>query len=168
MCVYLCLLPAHLWVGLPGLATDIQTVLQKLKFRANMYELREGRKMRPKTFAAMVSNLLYERRFGPFFVEPIIAGIDPATREPFICSMDLIGCKTLPEDFVVGGTSDDQLYGMCEALWSKDMDPDQVFEATSQALTNAFDRDSGAGWGAVVHVIEADQITTRKLKTRMD
>jgi len=158
----------HLWVGLPGLATDIQTVLQKLKFRANMYELREGRKMRPKTFAAMVSNLLYERRFGPFFVEPIIAGIDPATREPFICSMDLIGCKTLPEDFVVGGTSDDQLYGMCEALWSKDMDPDQVFEATSQALTNAFDRDSGAGWGAVVHVIEAEKITTRKLKTRMD
>ena len=77
-----------------------------------MYELREGRKMRPKTFAAMLSNLLYERRFGPFFVEPIVAGIDPATKEPFICSMDLIGCKTLPEDFVVGGTSDDQLYGM--------------------------------------------------------
>ena len=58
--------------------------------------------------------------------------------------------------------------GMCEALWSEDMDAEQIFEATSQALTNAFDRDSGAGWGAVVHVIEADKITTRKLKTRMD
>ena len=81
------------------------------RFRANMYELREGRKMRPKTFAAMLSNLLYERRFGPFFVEPIVAGIDPATKEPYICNMDLIGNKTDPEDFVVGGTSDDQLYG---------------------------------------------------------
>ena len=76
-----------------------------------MYELREGRKMRPKTFAAMLSNLLYERRFGPFFVEPIVAGIDPATKVPYICNMDLIGNKTDPEDFVVGGTSDDQLYG---------------------------------------------------------
>merc|ERR1712088_635807 len=111
-----------------------------------MYELREGRKMRPKTFAAMLSNLLYERRFGPFFVEPIVAGIDPATKEPYICNMDLIGNKTDPEDMVA----------------------EQIFESTSQALTNAFDRDSGAGWGAVVHVIEADKITTRKLKTRMD
>jgi 20S proteasome subunit beta 3 len=76
-----------------------------------MYELKEGRKMKPSTFAAMVSNLLYERRFGPFFVEPIVAGIDPKTKEPFICNMDLIGCVTKPEDFVVGGTSDEQLLG---------------------------------------------------------
>jgi hypothetical protein len=28
----------------------------------NMYELKESREMRPKTFANMVSNLMYERR----------------------------------------------------------------------------------------------------------
>ena len=81
----------HLWVGLPGLATDIQTVKQKIEFRMNMYELKETRQMRPKTFANMVSNMLYERRFGPFFVEPIVAGLDPVTFEPYICNMDLIG-----------------------------------------------------------------------------
>ncbi len=37
-----------LWVGLPGLATDTQTVLDKIKFRVGMYELREGRKITPK------------------------------------------------------------------------------------------------------------------------
>ena len=95
-----------------SLHLQFYTSLAVCRFRANMYELREGRKMRPKTFAAMLSNLLYERRFGPFFVEPIVAGIDPATKEPYICNMDLIGNKTDPEDFVVGGTSDDQLYGM--------------------------------------------------------
>jgi 20S proteasome subunit beta 3 len=57
---------------------------------------------------------------------------------------------------------------MCEALWFEDMSPDQLFEATSQALTNAVDRDALAGWGAVVHIIEPHQITTRTLKTRMD
>ena len=81
----------HLWVGLPGLATDIQTVKQKIEFRMNMYELKETRQMRPKTFANMVSNMLYERRFGPFFVEPIVAGLDPETFAPYICNMDLIG-----------------------------------------------------------------------------
>ena len=101
----------HLWVGLPGLATDTQTVFEKLKFRVNLYELKEGRKMKPKTFAAMLSNMLYERRFGPFFVEPVVAGLDPVTKESYICAMDLIGCKTTPNDFVVGGTSEEQLFG---------------------------------------------------------
>lgn len=101
----------HLWVGLPGLVTDIQTVCDKLKFRTSLYELKEGRKIKPKTFASMLSNMLYERRFGPFFVEPIVAGLDPVTKESYICAMDLIGSKTHPNDFVVGGTADEQLYG---------------------------------------------------------
>jgi 20S proteasome subunit beta 3 len=105
----------HLWVGLPGLATDIQTVNEKLKFRTNMYELKEGRKMKPQTFAAMLSNMLYERRFGPFFVEPIVAGLDPVTKESYICAMDCIGCKTVPDDFVVAGTAEEQLFG--ESSW---------------------------------------------------
>ena len=93
----------HLWVGLPGLATDIQTVKQKIEFRMNMYELKETRQMRPKTFANMVSNMLYERRFGPFFVEPIVAGLDPETHAPYICNMDLIGelfKRTLAHEWV--------------------------------------------------------------------
>ena len=31
--------------------------------------------------------MLYERRFGPFFVEPIVAGLDPVTFKPYICNM---------------------------------------------------------------------------------
>ena len=67
--------------------------------------------MKPSTFAAMLSNLLYERRFGPFFVEPLVAGLDPVTGEAYLCAMDLIGCKTTPRDFVVTGTAEEQLYG---------------------------------------------------------
>ena len=58
--------------------------------------------------------------------------------------------------------------GMCEALWQPDMTPDELFECISQALTNAVDRDASSGWGAVVHIIEADKITTKQIKTRMD
>jgi len=158
----------HLWVGLPGLVTDIQTVKAKIDFRRNMYELKEGRQMRPKTFANMVSNMMYERRFGPFFVEPIVAGLDPVTFDPYICNMDLIGCITEPEDFVSGGTPEEQLMGMCETLWEPNMGPDDLFECISQSLMNAFDRDGISGWGAVVHIIEKDKVTTRTLKTRMD
>lgn len=143
----------HLFLGLPGLATDVQTVMERLRFRLNLYELKENRRMRPKTFGSVVSNLLYEKRFGPYFVEPIVAGLDPITWEPFICNMDLIGCINEPEDFVVGGTCTEQLYGMCESLYEPDMEPDDLFETISQALVNACDRDAISGWGAIVHIM---------------
>ncbi|XP_059479192.1 proteasome subunit beta type-3 [Neocloeon triangulifer] len=158
----------HLFLGLPGLATDTLTVRDRLKFRLNLYELRESRKIHPKTFAAVVSNMLYEKRFGPYFVEPVIAGLDPKTFEPYVCNMDLIGCINEPEDFVVAGSCTEQLYGMCEALWEPGLKPDDLFETCAQALVNAFDRDAMSGWGAIVHVIEKDKITSRRVKTRMD
>lgn len=52
----------HLYLGLPGLATDTQTVHERLKFRLNLYELKESRRIHPKTFGNMVSNMLYEKR----------------------------------------------------------------------------------------------------------
>ncbi|XP_050417962.1 proteasome subunit beta type-3 [Patella vulgata] len=158
----------HLYIGLPGLATDVQTVSQRLNFRLKMYELRENRKIKPKTFMSMVSNLLYERRFGPYFVEPVIAGLDPKTFQPFIASMDLIGCPMITDDFVVSGTCSEQMYGMCESLWEPNLEPEDLFETISQALMNAFDRDAVSGWGAVVYIIEKDKVTKRLLKTRMD
>lgn len=143
----------HLYVGIPGLATDVQTVIERLRFRVNLYELKENRKMTPKTFANVVSNLLYEKRFGTYFVEPIVVGLDPETFEPYISNMDLIGCLNEPDDFVVGGTAEDQLYGMCETVYEANLEPDDLFETISQALVNACDRDAISGWGAVVHVM---------------
>jgi len=158
----------RLYIGLPGLATDVQTVSQRLKFRLNLYELRENRQIKPKTFLSMVSNLLYERRFGPYFVEPVIAGLDTKTGEPYVASLDLIGCPMETEDFVVSGTCTEQMYGMCESLWEPDLEPEDLFETISQALLNSVDRDAVSGWGAIVHVIEKDKVTTRTLKARMD
>lgn len=158
----------HMFVGLVGLQSDILTVKDRLTFRKNLYEVRENRSMTPKRFAAMLSSFLYERRFGPYFIEPVIAGLDPKTFEPFICNMDLIGCPNNPDDFVVAGTCSEQLYGMCETLWRPDMDSDELFECISQSMVNAFDRDAGSGWGANVYIIEKDKITKKVLKTRQD
>jgi 20S proteasome subunit beta 3 len=86
-------------------------------------------------------------------VEPVVAGLDPKTNEPYIASFDLIGCITEPSDFVVSGTCDEQLYGMCESLWKPNMKPDELFETISQALVNACDRDAISGWGAKVLIM---------------
>jgi 20S proteasome subunit beta 3 len=51
-----------LFVGLTGLATDVITVDQLLKFKCNLYKLRENREISPETFSALLSTLLYEKR----------------------------------------------------------------------------------------------------------
>lgn len=157
-----------LFLGLPGLATDVQTVESILNFDLKLYQLTENREIKPQTFMNMVSSLLYRRRFAPYFVEPVIAGLDQKTNKPYIACMDLIGCPMETSDFVVSGTCSEQMYGMCESLWRPDLSADELFETISQALMNAVDRDALSGWGGVVHVIEKDKVTTRTLKARMD
>ncbi|KDO80554.1 hypothetical protein CISIN_1g028737mg [Citrus sinensis] len=82
----------RLFIGLSGLATDSQTLYQRLVFRHKLYQLREERDMKPETFASLVSALLYEKRFGPYFCQPVIAGLSDEDK-PFICTMDSIGAK---------------------------------------------------------------------------
>jgi len=45
-----------------------------------------------------------------------------------MCDMDLISCVNKSDNFVLGGTSSNQLYGPCEALWEPYMEEDQLFE----------------------------------------
>lgn len=146
-------LSPHLYLTCAGLITDCQTVFELARFRKNMYELQEQRKIKPKVFAAMLSHMLYEKHFSPFYVEPIVAGLDSTTYEPYVCAMDSLGCITATQDFVVGGTAAKQLYGMCEAVWEPNLKPDELFEVTSQALINAFDRDALSGGGATVFLM---------------
>lgn len=180
------------FLGLTGLATDVSTVSDLFRYKVNMYRLREERAIAPRTFANLVSSSLYERRFGPYFVSPVVAGLDPKTGQPFICGFDSIGCIDFAKDFIVSGTASEQLFGMCEGLWEPDLvcfsgpfffflyeiiystlttffqEPDALFETISQALLTAVDRDALSGWGAHVYIIEKDKVTKRLLKGRQD
>lgn len=51
-----------LQVGLPGLATDVITMKELLTFRLNLYRLREEREIKPETFSALLSHILYQKR----------------------------------------------------------------------------------------------------------
>uniref|UniRef100_A0A914VT49 Proteasome subunit beta n=2 Tax=Plectus sambesii TaxID=2011161 RepID=A0A914VT49_9BILA len=157
-----------IYLGLGGFHSDTQTVLNTVQFRKSLYELRENRKIKPKVVATMVSNLLYQHRFGPYFTEPLVAGLDPITNEPYICGMDTIGCIAAPRDFVAVGTGQEYLLGVCEGFWRENMGPDELFEATSQALLSGLERDAASGWGAVVYTITKDRVNMKTIKARMD
>lgn len=155
------------FLGLTGLATDVLTLKEEFRAKHKLYKLREEREIEPQTLANLVSSTLYERRFGPYFVGPLVAGLDKKNK-PFVCGFDLIGCIDFAKDFIVSGTASDQLYGMCELLYEPNLEPEDLFETISQALLNAVDRDALSGWGAVVFVVTKDKVVKRVLRTRQD
>ncbi|KAG0679885.1 proteasome core particle subunit beta 3 [Pichia californica] len=158
----------HVFFGLTGLASDVITVNENFRTKTNLYKMREERSIEPEKFANLVSSSLYERRFGPWFVGPIVAGLNSKTGKPFICGFDSIGCIDFAKDFVVSGTASDQLFGMCEALYEPNLEPEDLFECISQSLLNAADRDALSGWGAVVYIVTKDKVVKRYLKSRQD
>ncbi|KAI0049306.1 20S proteasome subunit beta 3 [Auriscalpium vulgare] len=161
----------RMYLGLAGLASDVVTLREKFRYLTNMFLIKESRPLEPSTFAHLVSSTLYERRFGPYFCEPVLAGLErtpSGSYKPYIVGTDLIGCLNFAKDFIVTGTASDKLFGVAEGLWEPDLEPEDLFETISQTLMNAVDRDAYSGWGAVVHVITPDKVITRTLKGRMD
>jgi len=156
-----------------------------------MYTIKEEREISPEAFAHLVSSTLYEHRFGPYFIEPVMAGLTKTPTggyKPFIAATDLIGCLNFAKDFVVAGTASEKLFGVAEGLWEPDLEPEDLFETISQTIMNAVDRDAYSGWGVLVHVMcvlhfrvepqpiltssclyrTKDKVITRTLKSRMD
>ena len=101
-------------------------------------------------------------RFGPYFVSPVIAGLDKIDDdhyEPVICTYDSIGTREDNKMFQTGGTAGEFLMGPCETYWKPDMNPEELFEVTAQTLLAGINRDSLAGWGAYVYVMTPTEIT---------
>lgn len=108
-------------------------------------------------------------RFGPYFVAPVIAGLDKVGEgeyKPTICTYDSIGYREHNGQFEVAGTGSELLYGVAETFYKPDMNPDQLYTVISNCLLSALDRDSLSGWGAQVYILTPDELIVRSLKTR--
>lgn len=159
----------NILLGLNGLATDMQTFALLMKRKVELYRLKEQTDLTPQLFASLVSTTLYEKRFGPYFVGPVVVGLDVLdNNKPFVCAFDSIGCPSSSGQFEIGGTATDQLLGTCESFFRKDMEPEDLFEAIGQSLVNSVERDCLSGWGGMVYLITPGNISIRKLKVRQD
>ena len=116
----------NILLGLTGIDTDVQTFHALMEWKLNMYKLREGVDMTPKAFAFLIAATLYEHRFGPYYVSPVVAGLQDG--EPVICGYDSIGCIT-EDKFIFAGTASDHLMGCAESFWRPGMNAQQLEDA---------------------------------------
>lgn len=159
----------NILLGLNGLATDMQTFALEMKRKVELYRLRENIDLTPELFMNLVASTLYEHRFAPYYIEPIVVGLDVTNNyEPFVACSDSIGCISNNKAFAVGGTSSDLLYGCCESYWKKDLNPEDLFEVVGQSLIGGIERDILSGWGGMVYTMTPGNISVKKIKVRQD
>lgn len=156
----------NILLGLSGLATDIQTFHRKMQFKLNMYKLRENREMKPSTFAHLVGTTLYEHRFGPYYVTPLVVGLEDSG-EAILYNYDAIGTQSFTANFSGVGTAQDNFGTLCESYWREGLGPDELEDILANTLVSGLDRDIMAGWGAIVYIMTLDGIQAKYLKTKM-
>ena len=152
-------------LGLAGLATDIQTFYKLMRYKLKMYQLEEGKDMRPETFARLVGTTLYEYRESPFYLMPAVIGLENG--KPILVNYDSIGTYSGNENFVFQGSSGVNMASLCESMYKDDMSPQELFDALSNIIMGGIDTDILAGWGVIVYIMTEKGIEAKYLKTKM-
>ena len=156
-----------LFVGISGLLGDISTVKQLLEYEISGFLIKENRYPEHFELTNILSHLLYKNRFTPFFIEPLLAGLDK-DGNPVISSMDIIGATSNSNKFSVSGSCSDGLYGICELLWKPDMNEKELFNVICKCINFTTNRDCLNGWGANIHIITKNKVLNKKLEFRID
>eukprot|EP01056_Protomagalhaensia_sp_Gyna25_P001416 Protomagalhaensia_sp_Gyna_25__1415@NODE_1714_length_1592_cov_133_971024_g1404_i0_p1_GENE_NODE_1714_length_1592_cov_133_971024_g1404_i0NODE_1714_length_1592_cov_133_971024_g1404_i0_p1_ORF_typecomplete_len205_score26_26Proteasome/PF00227_26/6_1e35_NODE_1714_length_1592_cov_133_971024_g1404_i0306920 len=150
-----------------GFASDVQTAFKTLRFHAQLYKLREDRDMPVQAARTYLANLLYQRRFGPWFIGPHVAGIN-SEGKPEAWGFDLIGTPEQIKDFNAAGTGFAELFGVCEKKYVPDLDATQLKELALECFLSAMDRDCLSGNGAVCHLITPQGTQRHDVTMRVD
>jgi 20S proteasome subunit beta 3 len=123
-----------------------------MRRQVETYRIKEKIDLTPQLFINLVASTLYSKRFSPYFVSPVVVGLD-SDGKSYVANYDSIGCLTQSTDFQVAGTGTDMLYGTCETFFKREMNSDQLFESISQSLVSGVNRDSLSGWGGLVYLM---------------
>lgn len=182
-------------VGFTGLEGDVQSLASELSTIVSEKKGRhlgfgfgddhdgangQGREISPKSMSMLLSHVLYGRRSSPFYVEPIVAGLDKRTVNrkinegervqdgtavgvktnemeieyiPFLCAQDVIGAQSKSLSFVCSGAASKSLYGTAEALWKPELKPEELVQVCGRAFLSGLERDCLSGYGAIIYLL---------------
>jgi len=158
----------HLALCTAGLVGDLQTLARYLNAEANLYRLKRDSKMPVQSAATLMSNILNQRKFYPYYVQLILGGFDSAGGHIF--SLDAAG-GAIPDKYTSGGSGSPYVFGVLEDLYKDDMTCDQGVDIAIRAIHAAKSRDSASGGLTNIAVISKDgfkEITQEEIKKRTE
>jgi len=164
-----------------GFNGDVLTFTKTLEMRLKMYEYEHNKVATAPAIAQLVSTMLYYRRFFPYYVNTIIAGIDSEGKGA-VFSYDPVGSYER-ETYRAGGSAASLLQPLLDSQlglknqtasfklnnsYTVQMPKEQVAALIKDAFVSAAERDIYTGDEVYINIITKDKVTTDSFALRKD
>ena len=144
----------HLGMTIAGGVADAQNLVDIMRYNSNIYRLSNKELIPVKSAARLCSNVLFNQRYFPYYVQIIVGGYD--TKEGGqIYNIDLFGSMTT-EKFVSTGSGSPVAYGYLETEFKEDSSVNDAYKVAIQAIAAAIRRNAGTGDNINAVIIDKD------------
>jgi proteasome beta subunit len=133
----------HIGMTMAGGVADAQNLVDLLRYNANIYRLSNKKPIPIKSAARLCSNVLFNQRYYPYYVQIILAGYDDSEGAQ-VYNIDLFGSMTT-EKFISTGSGSPVAYGYLESEYKEDVSVNDAYKTAIQAIAAAIRRNSGTG-----------------------
>src|SRR5439155_4579490 len=101
----------HMALTIAGLVGDAQVLARWLQAEVELYQVKRGAPMSIKAASTLLSNIMNQRKFAPFYVQLLVGGVD--LDGSHVYSLDGAG-GSIPDKFVTTGSGSVFVYGVLE------------------------------------------------------
>ncbi|HLD57140.1 MAG TPA: archaeal proteasome endopeptidase complex subunit beta [archaeon] len=152
-------LDEHIAMTIAGVVGDAQALERYIMAELKLFKLHEDRKMPVKNAASLVSNILYARRFYPYYVQLIVAGYDATGPSIYTLAPD---GSIIPEKYYSTGSGSPMVFGVLENEYKDNMELEDAKRLAVRAVSAAVKRDIASG-GSGVDLFVIDKKGVRKI-----
>jgi proteasome beta subunit len=153
----------HLGMTIAGGVADAQNLVDLLRYNANIYRLSNKQLIPVKSAARLCSNVLFNQRYYPYYVQIIMGGYDNKDGAQ-IYNIDLFGSLT-SEKFISTGSGSPVAYGYLESEYKEDLSVNEAYKIAVQSIAAAIRRN--AGTGDSINAVIIDENGYRELSKEM-
>ena len=132
----------RLSMTIAGGVGDAQALIRLMQAEASLYKFKHGKNISVKAAAMLLSNLLHNYKFYPFYVQLLIGGVSDEKNEVF--SLDAVGGMT-DEKYVSTGSGSPVAYGLLEELYKDGGSVKDNLRTAAKAIAAAMKRDAATG-----------------------
>src|ERR687892_1174458 len=144
----------HLGMTIAGGVADAQNLVDVMRYNANIYRITNREVMPVNSAARLCSNVLFNQRYFPYYVQIILAGYDNKDGGQ-IYNIDLFGSIT-SEKYISTGSGSPVAYGYLESEYKEGSSVNEAYKIAIQAIAAAIRRNSGTGDNINAVIIDKD------------
>ncbi|MCC7570135.1 archaeal proteasome endopeptidase complex subunit beta [Candidatus Micrarchaeota archaeon] len=139
----------HIGMTIAGGVGDAQKLIRWMTGELEIHRMQENKPMKISAAATLLSNVLSNYKFYPFFVQLVLGGYDS---KPRLFNLDMAGGIT-EDKYTATGSGSTFVYGILESEFDENMSMKDCLHLAAKCIVAASKRDIASGNGITIATI---------------